>query len=75
MRAPTPSLGGGETPSPADVREQEVQTERALAGLISDHPHISMNRAEVLDAAEYDHDSLRETAADLYPERFGGNDV
>lgn len=64
----------GEPVTSEDVHEQQVQTERDLARLIADHPLMSMTDSEILDAAEYDADTLRETAADLYPAQFGGEE-
>jgi hypothetical protein len=48
--------------SPADVTDAEVETERAIATLITSHPSISMPVGDVLDACEYDLNELRETA-------------
>jgi hypothetical protein len=61
----------GDPVTETDVREQEAATEHALASLIADHPSISMSAGNVLahcDSIE----ELRESAADLYPDRFGG---
>ena len=58
-----------------DVHEAEIEASDALAQLIADHPHIEMSAREVLRVCEYRHDELRESVAELYPDRFGGGEA
>lgn len=81
MPGPTPTTPGGprlertrdgdeEPPTVDDVREEQLEVERLIARLISDHPNITMDTTAVLEAVEYDGDRLRAFASDLYPGRF-----
>lgn len=49
----------------ADVTNEQIKTERAIAGLITTHPSITLSVGDVLDACEYDLNELRETADEL----------
>jgi hypothetical protein len=57
--------------TPADVRENELELERAYAGALADHPLLSFTEAEVLEICGYDIDELRAAAAEFYPEQLG----
>lgn len=85
MPGPTPTTPGGprlehaqdgdeEPPTVDELREEQLEVERLLARLISDHPSITMSTTAVLEAVEYDSARLREFRDELYPERFGGDD-
>lgn len=58
--------------TPEDVLEENVETSELLAQLLADHPHMSFTRVEILKMCDYRHDELRRSAAELYPEHFGG---
>ena len=62
--------GDEEPPTVDDVREKQLEVERSIARLISDHPSITMDKTAVLEAVEYDGDRLRELRDELYPGRF-----
>jgi len=61
-----------EPPTPGEIHDERRATSDALARLIADHPAINMSPAEVLSACDHELDGLRDSAADLYPDRFGG---
>ena len=50
------------------VTAERIETERALAMLIADHPSISMAVGDVLELCEYDLQELRTSASELYPD-------
>ena len=54
--------------SAEDVTTERIETERALAMLIADHPSISMAVGDVLELCEYDLQELRTSASELYPD-------
>jgi hypothetical protein len=55
-----------------DVVDEQVRTERVLAGFIADHPVITLSEGAILEACEFDLEELRANAEMLYPE-FGAD--
>ena len=60
-------------PTAEERHDMTIKSSEALAGLIAHHPHMGMSKAEVLEAAEYRYEELRGFAAELFPDRFGGD--
>jgi len=59
-------------PTAEEQIDADVRASEALARLLSDHPHISMSKREVLEACDYEFGALRDNAAELFPDKFGG---
>lgn len=59
---------GTEPIDAADVVDEQVRTERVLAGFIADHPLITLSEGAILEACEYEIEELRANAEMLYPD-------